>query len=230
MAVLKLPRSEEWAVSIPPAAARSLAGFREWYASDDFPEDGCICYLAGELYIEMGHERISSHVALKTALAEVLGALARELQAGRFFGDGCQLVDVEADLSAEPDGCYLSWDAVTEGRVTLKKSYDGEDVTELIGPVDMVLEVVSPSSVRKDKTLLPELYHRAGVREYWVIDARKAELSFKMFRHSPEGYARVKLADKKWLPSLVFGREFRLERSRDKIGIWQYTLHVRPLS
>jgi Uma2 family endonuclease len=224
------PISTDWAVYVPPAAARSLAGFREWCASDDFPEDARICYLAGELYIEMGHERISSHVALKTALAEVLNALARELQAGRFFSDGCQLVDVAADVSAEPDGCYLTWAAVTEGRVKLKKSYDGEDVTELIGPVDMAMEIVSPSSVQKDTSVLPALYYAAGVREYWLIDARKAEVSFDIYRRAEAGFTAVEPVDAEWLPSEVFGREFRLERSRDPIGIWQYTLHVRPLS
>ena len=157
------------AVMIPAFAARSLAGFREWYASDSFPEDGCICYLAGELYVDMGHEPISSHVALKTALTEVLNALAVGTDLGQFFGDGGRVVNERAKISAEPDGCYVSFAAVTDGRVKLRPSNDGEDVTEFVGPVDMVLEVVSPSSVHKDKTLLPELYHRAGVAEYWLM-------------------------------------------------------------
>jgi hypothetical protein len=28
--------------------------------------------------------------------------------------------------------------------------------------------------------------------------------------------------------SAVFGREFRLTRKRHRIGLWEYTLHVRP--
>ena len=72
MAVLQARRmrtrpSTDGAVYIPPGAASSLASFRKWYESDDFPEEGRICYLAGELFIDMGHERISSHIFLKSA-------------------------------------------------------------------------------------------------------------------------------------------------------------------
>jgi Uma2 family endonuclease len=216
-------------VTIPPHAARSLAGFREWYASDDFPDEGRICYLAGELYIEMGHERISSHVTLKTTIARILEDLAITTDVGQYFGDGCRLVDEDGDYSAEPDGCYLTWEAVEEGRVELRESNDGEDFTELVGPVDMVLEVVSPSSVTKDYSVLPELYHQAGVAEYWLIDARKPKVSFTIFRRGRKKYTAV--PDKGgWLTSKVFNREFKLTRKKNRIGVWQYTLHVRPLS
>jgi Uma2 family endonuclease len=216
-------------VTIPPHAARSLAGFREWYASDDFPEEGRICYLAGELYIDMGHDRISSHVALKTAIDEILNALARETDLGRFFGDGCRIVDEDGDYSAEPDGCFLTWEAVEEGRVELRESNDGEDFTELVGPVDMALEIVSPSSVKKDLSVLPDLYHRAGVKEYWLIDACKPKVTFAIFRRARKKYTAVPESGG-WLASKVFNREFKLSRKKDRIGIWEYTLHVRPLS
>lgn len=229
MPVVEERPNYEGAVMIPPRAARSLAGFREWYASDDFPEEGCICYLAGELYIDMGHERISSHVTVKTTIARILEGLALELDLGQYYGDGCRVVDKDADLSAEPDGCYLTWDAIESGRARLRQSDDGQDVTELVGAVDMVLEVVSPSSVRKDKAVLPDLYHRAGVSEYWLIDARKSKVVFNIFRRAAKKYVPVTDANG-WLASVVFGREFRLTRKKNRIGIWQYTLHVRPLS
>ena len=218
--------SSEGAVFIPPGAASSLAGFRKWYESDDFPEEGRICYLDGELFVDMGHERISSHVSLKTALTQVLADLAEEMDIGQFFGDGARVVSTNAKISAEPDGCYLTWDAVESGRVKLRKSNDGEDVTEVVGSPDMVLEVVSPSSVGKDKTILRRLYHKAGIPEYWLIDARRATIDFVILRRAAKGYYAAQAVDG-WLPSQAFGHEFRLERSRNRIGVWQYKMRVR---
>ena len=38
------------------------------------------------------------------------------------------------------------------------------------GAPDMVIEVTSPSTARFDKLLKFNLYQRAGVREYWIVD------------------------------------------------------------
>ena len=90
--------------------------------SDNFPEEGRICYLDGELFIDMGHERISSHVFLKTAIAKALDDLVDELGLGRFIADGVRIVNDKGNFSAEPDGCYFNWDAVDSGRITLRRA------------------------------------------------------------------------------------------------------------
>jgi len=49
---------------------------------------------------------------------------------------------------------------------------------ELEGTPDMVLEVVSASSVVKDTETLLQLYWQAGIPEYWLVDARGEALEF----------------------------------------------------
>ena len=166
----------EGAVYVPPGAASSLEAFRKWYESDDFPEEGRICYLDGELFIDMGHERISSHVFLKTAIAKALDDLADELDLGRFVANGVRIVNEKGNFSAEPDGCYFNWEAVDSGRVRLRQSNDGNDIVEIIGVPDMVLEVVSPSSVQKDKTVLRKLYHKVKDPRILVDRCSQGEL------------------------------------------------------
>jgi Uma2 family endonuclease len=213
---------------IIPPSAHTLAGFRAWYASDDFPEEGRIEFLDGEIIVDMGHERLSSHVALKGDLTRALIGLAEELAAGEFYTDGSRLVNEAANLSCEPDGCYLTWQSVTAGRVQLRRSADGADVTEIVGTPEMVLELVSPSSVRKDTTRLVEAYHRAGIPEYWLVDARRDELVFRIFHQTPAGYIESGPTDG-WRQSLVFRRQVRLDRTLNPIGIWKYRLLVRPV-
>jgi Uma2 family endonuclease len=90
----------------------------------------------------------------------------------------------------------------------------------------MVLEVVSASSVEKDKVILPDLYWRAGIPEYWVVDARADRLEFDLFRCESDGYAPTR-KQAGWLKSRVFGRSFRLSRHVDDAGNPKCTLSAR---
>lgn len=210
-------------VVVIPATAHTLSGFREWYATEDFPEQGRIVYVAGEIVIDMGHERLSSHVSLKGEFARALITLAQEMDVGQFFTDGARVVNEAADLSSEPDGCYITWESVAAGRVQFRRGSGDGDVTEVIGTPGMVLEIVSPSSVRKDTVLLPPLYHRAGIPEYWLVDAQEDEITFEILYHTPDGYVAAEPIDG-WRHSRVFNRRFRLERTQNPIGIAQYLL------
>jgi Uma2 family endonuclease len=96
---------------------------------------------------------------------------------------------------------------------------------ELEGTPEMVLEVVSDSSVDKDTITLPPLYYAAGIDEFWRADAR-GELNFEIFRWRPSGYELMRLPDG-WCRSELFGREFRLTQAADPMGDPLYTLEVR---
>ena len=96
----------------------------------------------------------------------------------------------------------------------------------LEGSPDFVLEVVSDSSVRKDTIKLLDLYWRAGVREYWLIDARGAEPSFTLYSHTASGYRSARAVDG-WRKSAVFGASFRFVHSLDELGLPEYSLEVR---
>jgi Uma2 family endonuclease len=50
------------------------------------------------------------------------------------------------------------------------------------GAPDLVVEILSDSSRRRDETLKRDLYERCGVREYWLVDPERR--SVKVFRRS----------------------------------------------
>ena len=81
----------------------------------------------------------------------------------------------------------------------------------------MVLEVISPSSEEKDTEIMPRLYWRAGIPEYWLIDVRGDRLDFRILRRGARGYTAVRPRGG-WVKSAVFGRSFRLERRIDALG------------
>jgi hypothetical protein len=68
---------------------------------------------------------------------------------------------------------------------------------------------------------------RPSVREYWLIDARGATISFEILVLTAEGYVRARSA-RGAQRSQVFGRRFSLLRKRNRIGGWAYELAETP--
>jgi Uma2 family endonuclease len=96
----------------------------------------------------------------------------------------------------------------------------------VIAVLDMVLEVVSDSSVQKDYDLLRRAYWEADIREYWLVDARKEPARFDILRHGSRGYVAVRKQDG-WVKSTVFGKSFRLTQRRNDLGQPEFSLAVR---
>ncbi|MEX2415448.1 MAG: Uma2 family endonuclease [Paenibacillaceae bacterium] len=40
----------------------------------------------------------------------------------------------------------------------------------IVGPPDLVVEIISPSSAKRDRTMKKQSYARFGVPEYWIVD------------------------------------------------------------
>ena len=208
-----------------PARVTDLDSFRRWAQSDDFPETGRICYLNGEVWVDMSKEQFFSHNQVKGEFNVVLGGLTKQERLGRYVPDGMLLSSDQADLSCQPDGAFFSFECLRTGRVKLIEGVR-EGFVELQGSPDMVLEVVSTSSVEKDTVLQPDLYWKAGIQEYWLVDARGDAVKFEILRHSPDGYVSVE-AVSSWVASQVFERSFRLTRQTDTLGHPEITLEYR---
>lgn len=213
-----------------PTSALTLAGFRDWATSDEFPEHIQAAFIGQEIFIEMSNEELDAHVAVKTEITRVLARLVRDSKLGRFYGDGVLVSNEEASVSNNADASFFTPETFRSGRVRLVPKPDQEDrYREVEGTPDWVLEVISDSSVDKDTIKLREAYHRAGIREYWLVDARGDDIDFQILYHGENGYEAAPL-QKGWQQSRVFGRSFRLERHQDELGLWEYTLRTRKLS
>jgi Uma2 family endonuclease len=211
-----------------PAYASTHAGFRAWATSDDFPEKVRASFINGEIVIDMSPEELETHNKVKTTVVSAIDFLNRRLDLGELFSDRTLVSNLAAGLSTEPDATFVSWASFEAKRVRLVPRLDrpGQYV-ELEGMPDWVLEVVSQSSVQKDTEVLRESYHRAGIAEYWLIDARFDEVSFQILRRRRDRYATT-ASRGGWCRSVVFSRSFRLDRQKNRLGRWSYTLAVTP--
>ncbi len=215
---------------IVPPTAYTLAGFRAWVLSDDAPEWARICFLDGEVLVDMSGDELETHNKVKGEVGYVLIGLNKRLKLGQFYADGARIANEDANLSAQPDAAFATWETLESRRVRLvpRESAEGHYV-ELEGSPDWVLEVISDSSVGKDTRRLRELYFRAGVGEYWLIDARRDGINFQILVRGDEGFEAVPARRGGWLASPLFQRRFRLTRERGRMNLWVYTLEVKPL-
>ena len=212
-------------VSVPEWVS-DLESFRRWIDDDDFPEKLKIAYLKGEVWIDVSFEQIITHNNVKTEFTVVVGGIVRAERLGRYFSDGAFLSNEDADISNNPDGMFAATETVRSGRFRLVESRH-EGFVEVEGTPDMVLEVVSRSSVRKDTVTLRQAYAEAGIREYWLVDCRKDPLSFDILRLGKKGYVAVRKREG-WVRSEVFGRSFRLTRQEGGDGHPAFVLEAAP--
>src|SRR5262245_55340606 len=101
-----------------PSWVSDLESFRRWSDDDDFPEHGRISYLGGgEVYVDMSKEQLFTHGYLKTIIAAALVRLVQSDRLGRYWCDGAFITNIEADVSNEPDGVFVSAESRRSGRV-----------------------------------------------------------------------------------------------------------------
>ena len=87
----------------------------------------------------------------------------------------------------------------------------------------MVLEVVSPTSVQKDTTILRKLYYEAGIREYWLVDPRSEIPKFEILVWTAQRYESQPEVDG-WTYSPVFQQSFQITTERDEADLLMYQL------
>src|SRR5947208_16771685 len=90
-----------------PSWVVDLVWFRRWAQSAEFPEKGRICYLKGEVWVDMSKEQFFTHNQVKQEFNLVLGGLVKAGRLGRYLPDGMLLSNESADLSSQPDGTFL---------------------------------------------------------------------------------------------------------------------------
>jgi Uma2 family endonuclease len=212
---------------VVPSSRMTLDDYRDWVYSKDFPDRGRITYVSGRLIIEMSPERIDTHARIKGEISFVLAGIVRESDLGEFYIDGVWITNRAAGVSNEPDAAFATWESLKSGRLAppADRPIKGEGI-ELVGTPDWVCEIVSDTSEEKDTELLVAAYHKAGIREYWLIDARGAEIDFRLLVSTPSGYQAAEVHDE-WRTSPIFGRDFQIIRYRNQLDRWQYELRQR---
>ena len=142
-----------------------------------FPDDGKRHELiGGEHYVtpspNIRHQQIS---------ADILGLIWMYLEAhpiGRIFHAPLDVVFSEFDV-VEPDLLYVSNERAAEV-VTPQ---------HIRGTPNIVIEIASPGTRKRDEKIKRRLYERAGVSEYWIVDPETDVV--RLYRRTAAGFDRA---------------------------------------
>ena len=165
-------------VDPPPIRERRLRmSYEEFLAWAD--EDTHAEWVDGEVTVFM--PVTLEHQLLLGFLYELLSTFARLFRLGDVLLGPAQMRLVAERSARAPDLFFLA--AAHRGRRTR---------LGIEGPADLVIEIVSDDSVRRDQIDRREEYAAAGVSEYWWLDPRPGHRDFRFFRLTDEGsYAEI---------------------------------------
>jgi Uma2 family endonuclease len=157
-----------------------------WSTEDKHAE-----WVDGEVIIHMPPTEI--HQALLVFLVRLLGTFLSWRGLGKLMVAPFEMKLSPRGPSRQPDLLFVSVEHLD--RLTPQR---------LDGPADLVVEIVSTDSVRRDRFDKLHEYARAGVREYWVLDPRPGKLRADFLQLDATGeYALVATEDDERYASAV---------------------------
>ena len=136
----------------------------------------------GELFVTPSPN--SLHQIVVTNLIYYFSAFLKDHPLGRIIVSPLDVVFSQFDV-VEPDLLFVS-----------KARYSVLTEKNVQGSPDMVIEVLSASTAKIDRTTKLKLYARFGVEEYWIIDPEgpAAEI-YRREKGSPELAAKLEARD-----------------------------------
>jgi Uma2 family endonuclease len=140
------------------------------------------------------------HNELIFAFGALLQQYVRSHRLGRVSGDILVILDEAKDLAYAPDIVFVA----TEN---LERIREGK----VYGPPDLVVEVLSPTTMQRDVGKKKRIYHAYGVQWYWVVDMERQVI--EEYRWMSEGYllTQVVLPEETFRPKLFPELEISLK-------------------
>jgi Uma2 family endonuclease len=142
-----------------------------------FPDDGLRHELIdGEHYVTASpntkHQRISINLTVR------IGSWLESNPIGQLFHAPFDVVFSNFDV-VEPDLLYLS----------NARAADSLTPLHVRGVPELVIEIGSPGTRKRDETIKRRLYERTGVSEYWVVDPEIDAV--RVYRREGDTFGRV---------------------------------------
>ena len=123
------------------------------------------------------HQKISGEIFRQ--LANYLEGKKCEVYSAPF---GVRLFEQDTDTPEDVD-------TMVEPDITVVCDGDKMDKYGCKGAPDMIIEILSPSSLRHDRLVKLKLYQRAGVREYWIVDPENRAV--QVFLQDDSGFLHI---------------------------------------
>jgi Uma2 family endonuclease len=161
--------------STTPALTKDLLSKKEWTQAEfhQLPEGPPYYELEDGELIEMPRPRLR-HQEIVGHLFAVISTYVRENELGKVWPE--VEVDITSTKTYVPDLIFVAVENLD--RI--------EDDKYFVGPPDLVVEMLSPSTAARDKSQKLKTYQKAGVPWYWLIEPDS--LLIYEYKNTPDGY------------------------------------------
>ena len=180
---------------VPPPEGRTKITLEQFWALPEGPPD--YEFDQGEVM-----ELPRPHGQHQRVLKRLLGFLDQYVSQNH-LGEVWPEIDVELPPGRVyvPDLCYLGSE---------RASHYSEEDGRIHGAPDLAIEIMSPSTMSRDRLRKFNAYFEAGVPWYWMVDPQSLDL--EEYRSTPEGYLRTASveAGDSFQPGLFPGLEINL--------------------
>jgi Uma2 family endonuclease len=141
-----------------------------------FPDDGKRHELIdGDHYVSPSP--VTQHQRVSSRLHRVMSSFIHRLSLGELFAAPYDVVLSDGNV-VEPDLLYVS---AAHSAIIRAENIQGAP--------DLVVEILSTSSRKRDEIIKQKLYERYGVAEYWIVDPDLEQV--RVYRFVEGRYARV---------------------------------------
>lgn len=164
----------ETTVFSPSARLRSeTLSYEDYLSLAD--ESRIIEWADGEVLYHMPPTPV--HQSIIQFISKLLGSFIDQLSMGEFLSAPLEVRLWPDGPSREPDMLFIANDKLSQ---LGERRFDGAP--------DLVIEVISPTSVTLDRITKFREYEQAGVREYWLIDPRPFQQQADFYIRDDEGH------------------------------------------
>ncbi|OIP41327.1 hypothetical protein AUJ95_03490 [Candidatus Desantisbacteria bacterium CG2_30_40_21] len=141
------------------------------------PNDGkTYQIIGGDLF--MTAAPLIYHQAISRNLAFIIWEFVKDHDIGDVFFSPIDVVFSSTNV-VQPDIIYIS-----KERLDIKKE------KAIFGAPDLIIEILSPTTLQMDVLLKKVLYQRFGVREYWIVDPKEQKVDVFVLeggKYEPKG-------------------------------------------
>lgn len=145
---------------VPPSERLSFEEFLDWCDEDTHAEwaDGKVIVFS---------PASSTHQRIGGFLEAILRVYVEKMEIGEILGAPFLMRMPELKRGREPDILFVS-----------SERLDIIEETYLSEPADLVVEIISPDSISRDRGRKFTEYEQSGINEYWIIDPYRGEALF----------------------------------------------------
>ena len=144
-----------------------------WQDVQQMPDDGNRYEaIEGDLYMTPAPS--IRHHRLTRALYDALKPLLHKPEYGELFWAPVGVEFPATGEGVQPDLMFVSNE---------RRGIIGE--AGIVGAPDLVMEILSPSTAIRDRTIKLRLYERQGVGEYWIVDPDENAIDVWRFGEQP---------------------------------------------